>query len=50
MQLSGKKAFEIDNGNGRAYKLESNRKWLFSTISALGSDFNPRNTFMYSCG
>jgi len=25
-------------------------KWLFSAISASGSDFNPRNTSMYSCG
>jgi hypothetical protein len=25
-------------------------KWLFSAISASGSDFNPRNTTMYSCG
>ena len=30
--------------------LVSIRKWLFSPISALGSNFNPRNTSMYSCG
>ena len=35
--------------NGEGY-LVSIHKWLFSAISASDSNFNPRNTPMYSCG
>jgi len=41
---------EIVGASLYIYKLVSIRKWLFSPISALGSNFNPRNTSMYSCG
>jgi len=31
-------------------QLVSIQKWLFSPISALGENFNPRNMSIYSCG
>ena len=30
--------------------LKAVREWLFSPISASSSNYNPRNTSMYSCG
>jgi len=37
-------------GEFRGISLETVREWLFSPISTSDSDYNPRNTSMYSCG